>query len=203
MVQAAPSVTRRQRKKARTRRDIYEAAMRLFGEAGFEGTSIVQICEAADVGRGTFFLHFPTKASLLYEFNERFAEEFRDTLREPRGSAREELTTLVERMSVELETRAAVMRAMLSAFFASPESIAAASRHGRALPELVTSIIERGQARGEFNPRIDARLAAASFFATSAAIVSGQVFQPGEASSREINRQFLEHVFHGLGAATG
>jgi AcrR family transcriptional regulator len=196
--QADLGPSRRSRKKERTRREIYDAAMRLFSKADFAAVTIADICEEADVGRGTFFLHFPSKAALLYEFNQRVAEEFREGLTEPRGSARDELCALVERMSVELAAQADIMTAMLAEFFSSPEAIAAVSEHGGALPKLVTDIIRRGQERGEFARHIDARLAAASFFATAGAIVSGQVFRDSNITVAEINRQFLQITFSGL-----
>jgi AcrR family transcriptional regulator len=196
--EAAPALSRRDRKKERTRRDIYEAAMRLFARRGFAAVTIAEICEAADVGRGTFFLHFPSKAALLYEFNQRVADDFRATLSEPRAPAREELRALVERMAIELRTQAEIMTAMLAEFFASPETLAVAREHGNAIPDLVSEIIARGQQRGEFARRIDARLAAASFFATAASIISGQVFTGGAISPKEISRQFLQVTFHGL-----
>ena len=190
-------LSRRDRKKLRTRREIYDAAMRLFAQFGFGTVTIADICKEADVGRGTFFLHFPNKAALLSEFNQRVAEEFRAALVEPRASAREELSALVERMSVELVAQAEIMTAMLAEFFASPEALAAASNDAL-LPRLVTEIIRRGQDRGELSHRIDARLAAASFLATAGAIVSGRVFRAAELSPQEINRQFLQLVFSGL-----
>ena len=194
---AEPVLSRRDRKKERTRREIYEAAMRLFAKSGFAAVTIADICEEADVGRGTFFLHFPSKAALLYEFNQRVAEDFRASLVEPRASARDELRALVERLSVELVAQAETMSAMVAEFFASPEALAAAA-HEDALPLLVTEIIRRGQARGELSRRIDARLAAASFFATAGAILSGQVFREGDVTPGEVNRQFLQITFSGL-----
>ncbi len=200
-VEPTPTLSRRQRKKERTRSDIYEAAMRLFSERGFGAVTIAEICETADVGRGTFFLHFPTKASLLYEFNARVADAFRAELAPLRTSARRELEALVERISRELEAHAEVMSAMVGEFFSTPESLAPASPRNDALPELVTEIIESGQARGEFSRRIDARLAAASFFATAATILSGRVFREGDLSIAEINRQFLQITLNGLSPA--
>lgn len=202
MLEAAPVQTRRDRKKERTRREIYEAAMDLFARSGFASVTIADICKAADVGRGTFFFHFPSKAALLYEFNRRVAEEFRASLAEPRGSAREELRALVERISVELVSQAEIMTAMLAEFFASPEALAASPRED-ALPVLVTEIVLRGQERGEFDAGIDARLAAASFLSTAAAILSGRVFRPGELTPEQINRQFLQLTFSGLQPAAG
>jgi len=72
MTLAEPS--RRERKKEETRRRIFEAAMELFREKGYEATTVDEITEKADVGRGTFFNYFPKKESLLaYLSEERLA----------------------------------------------------------------------------------------------------------------------------------
>jgi AcrR family transcriptional regulator len=197
-VPTPPVLSRRDRKKERTRREIYEAAMDLFARKGFAAVTIAEIAEAADVGRGTFFLHFPSKAALLYEFNQRFAEDFLATLTEPRASAHEELSALVQRMGAELAAKAEIMTAMLSEFFASPETLAAAPRHGSALLAIVIDIITRGQERGEFTRSLDPRLAAAAFFGTSSSIVSGAVFKVGEVTPQEVHRQFMQLTFSGL-----
>ena len=203
--QAAAAVeapeSRRDRKKARTRRSIYDAAMALFAERGFHSVTLSQICQAADVGRGTFFLHFPSKAALLYEFNQRVAENFAATLEEPRAAARDELTALVDRMAGELAAEAEIMVAMLREFFGSPEALAAANEQGNALPELVSDIIARGQERGEFARGVHPKLAATSFLTTAAAIISGQVFPAGKFSAEEVRRQFLQSSFYGLSVA--
>ena len=64
---AKAPVSRRTRKKERTRQKIYEAAIALFTKRGFNAVTIEEICEAADVAKATFFLHFKTKASLIFE----------------------------------------------------------------------------------------------------------------------------------------
>jgi AcrR family transcriptional regulator len=51
----------RERKKLKTRRSIQEHALRLFGEHGYEATTVEQIAEAAEVSPSTFFRYFPTK----------------------------------------------------------------------------------------------------------------------------------------------
>jgi AcrR family transcriptional regulator len=57
--------TRRERKKRETRQKIFNAAIKLFKEHGFEATTIDMISEEADVARGTIFLHFTSKESIL------------------------------------------------------------------------------------------------------------------------------------------
>jgi AcrR family transcriptional regulator len=175
--------------------------MALFAERGFHAVTLSEICQAADVGRGTFFLHFANKAALLNEFNQRVAEDFAATLEEPRASAREELTALVDRMAGELSAQAEIMVAMLREFFASPEALASANERGNALPELVSEIIARGQERGEFASGVHPKLAATSFLTTAAAIISGHIFETGALSADEVRRQFLQGCFYGLSVA--
>lgn len=202
MGEPAVPLSRRDRKKEATRREIYEAAMRLFAERSFGDVTITEICETADVGRGTFFLHFPTKAALLYEFNERVTESFREALATSvRRSARDELRALVDHMAVELAARAEVMTAMLGEFFTSPETIAHAPTRGASLAELITEIIERGQRESEFEASLDPRLCAASFLSTATVFISGKLVNGLEISDEEIRRQFLHLTFNGLGAS--
>jgi AcrR family transcriptional regulator len=51
----------RQRKKTATRDRIRANALRLFGEQGYDATTVEQIAAAAGVSHMTFFRYFPTK----------------------------------------------------------------------------------------------------------------------------------------------
>jgi AcrR family transcriptional regulator len=57
----------RQRKKARTRQEITDAAMRLFLEHGFDKVSIIKIAAAAEVSVQTVYNYFPAKADLVFD----------------------------------------------------------------------------------------------------------------------------------------
>jgi AcrR family transcriptional regulator len=53
------------RRRQRTRRDLLAAAVRVLAAKGLHHTKIADIAAAADVGVGTFYLHFPTKEALF------------------------------------------------------------------------------------------------------------------------------------------
>jgi len=52
------------RRVIRTRRSLQHAFLRLIIDKGYDAVSIQDICEAADVGRSTFYLHFKDKDDL-------------------------------------------------------------------------------------------------------------------------------------------
>ena len=66
---------RRARKKAATRAAIADAALSLFMTHGYEGVSIRQIADAADVSVATVFVHFPGKEALIFDEDPDFGIE--------------------------------------------------------------------------------------------------------------------------------
>src|ERR1700747_3362092 len=92
-----PSSDRRERRRLETRERLYRSALELFGERGFLETTVEDITEAADVGKGTFFNYFPTKEHVLAAYGgERiaFVERALEKARATSGSVLEVLGEL-------------------------------------------------------------------------------------------------------------
>jgi AcrR family transcriptional regulator len=60
-----PRPSRLDRRKARTRQALIDAAMRLIAEGRGERASIQEITDAADIGFGSFYNHFESKEQLF------------------------------------------------------------------------------------------------------------------------------------------
>ena len=65
IVPLAEASGRQGRRRARTRAELLRAAKQLFAARGFHGTKVADIAAAADVGTGTFYLHFENKDALF------------------------------------------------------------------------------------------------------------------------------------------
>ena len=57
--------TKVDRRARRTRQALHETLMRLTVERGYDGLSVADIAEAANIGRSTFYSHFTDKDDLL------------------------------------------------------------------------------------------------------------------------------------------
>jgi AcrR family transcriptional regulator len=93
-VVAVSPANRFERRRERTRQELLAAAERVLAEKGLHDTKIADIAAAADVGVGTFYLHFPTKEAL-------FDAVVEDTMRRFKGAidaARESVADPVGQM---------------------------------------------------------------------------------------------------------
>src|SRR5579862_5434429 len=80
MRQSADAPNRFDRRREKTRVDLIQAAERVISSKGYHQTRIADIATEADVGLGTFYLHFKTKNEIFIELIEHGAAELRRNL---------------------------------------------------------------------------------------------------------------------------
>jgi len=69
----APAPTRHDRRRLRTRQLLAQSTLDLILEKGYDAITIQDITERADLGRGTFYLHFRDKEEVVWTM---FRESF-------------------------------------------------------------------------------------------------------------------------------
>ena len=145
-----PELSRRERKKEATRRSIFEAAISLFRDKGFEATTVDEITEKADVGRGTFFNYFPRKESVLAYLSEErvaLAEENAVVLLQDRSPAREKLLDIYAFAAAAYVEDRELSRYVFNEWM--QRSFAPTEEAGMRWHKLLVTVIEQGQAAGE------------------------------------------------------
>ena len=73
---STPKATRLDRRKARTRQALIDAAVRLIAEGRGDRASIQEITETADIGFGSFYNHFDSKDQLFQTASEEVLERW-------------------------------------------------------------------------------------------------------------------------------
>lgn len=194
MIDSAPTATRpsrRERKKREARRRIYEAALHLFLEKGFEATTVDQIAGRADVAKGTVFNYFPHKTSFLAALAGDWTDRVTTALgpvERWRGTTRSKLERLFLFLAdLGAENRAVSCLALLECLrhASSPpgERPGVAEEGVQRFEELTRAILRDGQAKGELRPEVEmdyaASLIESGFFRTLARwLVAGGARQP-------------------------
>jgi len=74
-------MTVREYQKKRRRDRIFQAAMTLFRERGFQETTATDIAKAAHVSRGTFFNYFPYKEAVLLDYGSLLLSRLKEEVR--------------------------------------------------------------------------------------------------------------------------
>jgi AcrR family transcriptional regulator len=92
--QAAAGANRFERRKERTRQDLLAAAVRVLARKGFHDTKIADIASEADVGVGTFYLHFETKDALFDALVDDTVHRLKAAIDGARAAAREPIARM-------------------------------------------------------------------------------------------------------------
>lgn len=91
----------RERKKARTRKALADAALRLFLDRGYDAVGVKEIADAADVSVSTLFTYFPSKEALVFDLDDDIEAALVSAIRD-----RAEGTSIPQALREHLLTRA-------------------------------------------------------------------------------------------------
>jgi len=151
--------TRFEKRKAATKAKIFKAAVELFLEQGYEMTTIEQIVARADVAKGTFFIHFPTKKAVIFYLGEQRVALMEELLADKLTavkSAREKifslLNVLAEVNGENKQITGLITKEIFKELFSemNPEK-----ENQQQLKMILVKILADGQQQGEFHKHFD------------------------------------------------
>jgi AcrR family transcriptional regulator len=143
---------RRSRRSAELRDRLFRSALALFAKKGFAETTVEDITNAADVGKGTFFNYFPSKDHILLAFGEMQLAKLQSAVDEARHSQTPMpvfLRSLGQLMTAEPTRNPDIIRALLQAFLSSTPVREGMLDLQKRVLALHSEMIQLGQQRGE------------------------------------------------------
>ena len=156
---AAEEPGRRERKRTETRERIFRAAMELFAQHGFLATTVEDITEAADVGKGTFFNYFPSKEhvlGVLHEVQLDKVAEARAAAESGERPIRDVLRNFMGRIIEEPGRSQQLARGLIVTLFSSDYLremlVETLNRGGHLLAEILERSQQRGEIRSDLKP---------------------------------------------------
>jgi AcrR family transcriptional regulator len=148
---------RRERNKQRVKNRLYDAALKLFTEKGYEQTSVDEIAEEADVARRTFFNYFQRKEDLIDIWGQRRRAYLRDELQHPGRAEDDSVRLSLERCMKILaeinESERDLTLVMLAAWVKVGRPMEEAPYTG----QIFADILEEAKGRGEISECVNSR----------------------------------------------
>jgi AcrR family transcriptional regulator len=179
------------------RRQILDAAIRVFARQGFHSTRVSDIADEAGVAYGLVYHYFSSKDEVL---NELFSERWSlllgaiDEIDRSDGSPREKLGGVAAFIVDSYRYDPELMKVIIV------EVTRAANSFGRThLPEIrsayesIAKIVADGQEEGVFRRDVDPSFASMSFYGAIEQLLSGWIFEliPADAADYERAKQLV------------
>jgi AcrR family transcriptional regulator len=155
MTDSAIPESRVERRMRETRLRIQKAALELFATRGLDETTVAEITERADVGKGTFFTYFPSKVAVLTGVASMLVERMETSLAGAAGRPLEERLRRLFAPALEWHQSHPEISRFLAVAFLRDTAYADADRENNAkLFSLLSREVGTSQARGELTREI-------------------------------------------------
>jgi AcrR family transcriptional regulator len=165
MTNRVSSSTRVERRMRDTRLRIQKAALELFATRGLDETTVAEITERADVGKGTFFTYFPSKVAVLTGVASMLVEQMEASLAGAAGQPLEaRLRRLFEPALEWHQSHPEISRFLAVAFLRDTTCADADQENNAKLFALLSREVAAAQARGELTREIPVAQATRTIF---------------------------------------
>ena len=203
-----PPLAERQSTAEDKRRQILDAAVRVFARKGFHASRVGDIAKEAGVAHGLLYHYFGSKDEVLEAvFHENWSVLLErigsvEETDEPAADQLRHVAAIVLRTWLHLPD---VVRVVIREFGRSPELAERIGELARPI-ELIERVIARGIARGEFRQDVDPRIAATAVYGGIDEVLTGWVLgtlPSDEAAVAAAERTLLEISLGGLVNSAG
>ena len=144
-----------------TKRKIIEVSETLFTENGYDSTTVQDICNKAEISKGAFFYHFPTKEFLFLEILDKYLSELDKRMYEIEKrskntlKAMEEMVVILEEIFITSEGKFTIFLEFLRKASKETEIMKKISYQFQKYKKYVSEMIENGKKEGSIKKEID------------------------------------------------
>ncbi|PWR21195.1 hypothetical protein DKG74_14410 [Zavarzinia aquatilis] len=154
------------RRRQESRRRLLAAARKLFVERGYHATRPQDIAREAEVGNGTFYLHFADKRDIFLAFSEEACAEIEAAIIGPLTGPQpwniRILDTLQAALAFEEGERKVIAAALMDLSIIDPGPEEPTVRPRDRLAKLIAQSLQEGMDKGEIRGDVDPELIAHS-----------------------------------------
>lgn len=192
-----------QERSENTRNRILTAALTRFTQNGYDATSVANICSAAQVSKGAFYHHFPSKQTVFVALLERWIGELSATVRaaastdQPVPQRLEQLAGLVAQVSRLGSGQIPMFVEFWRQAARDPAIWQVTVDPYRRFRDTFAELIQEGITEGSMRP-VDPETAALVLVATGVGLVLQGALLPPDSADADVGRQAVRLLLTGL-----
>jgi len=192
-----------QSRSASTRQKILSTSYTLFSHQGYEATGVALICEKAEVSKGSFYHHFPSKKDVFFALVEGWVDNIQTqfaAVKEDQAPIPDQLMAMVPTMS-SIFTEADQIPMFLEFWLQAmrdPEIAQRTIKPYYAFVSFFEKMFEKGIEEGSIDPGSDAHLSMRLVIAFSLGLIMQSMIDPGHEDWKKVSQYSLETVLKGL-----
>ncbi len=188
-----------------TRQLILAASLDLFAQNGYDATSVAEICERAQVSKGAFYHHFPSKQALFLDLMNAWLQGVGSTFQRAKDAAGD----VPEAFEAMAGLTGQVFEALKGGGFpillefwrqasCQPDIWEEAVAPYHQYLGLFARLVGQGIADGDFNPEVDPDTAARILMAVAMGLLLQASFDPAGADWQAVTRSGIRMILDGL-----
>ena len=193
-----------QQRSEETITQIMAAAIHLFSHSGYEAASVADICAKADVSKGAFYYHFPSKQALFLAIVDQWLQGVDTQL----FSSRRENETVPQSIARMAKTLGFVFQAASGQLPMFMEFMVQASRDQavwkatiapyRRYQQQFAALLEEGQKEGSIRPDVDIQSVSWSLLSLAIGILLQGVVDPRAADWDKVTKTGVQLILDSI-----
>lgn len=187
-----------------TQQTILNSALELFSKNGYDATSVAEICSQANISKGAFYHHFPSKQDLFLVLMRTWLKDV-DGMFQSVSAGTKNVPEIFDNMAAisggffdALEGGFPILLEFWTQANRQPVIWQKAVEPYRQFLDFFTGLVQRGIDEGVFKQDLDPKVAARSITSVAMGLLLQATFDPKDADWQEVTRSGIKLLLDGM-----